>query len=188
MLKPTAPVFAMPGMRLHRTPLPDVYRIELLPLTDPRGTFLRTVCRDFLRAHGLVADFVQCNLVRNGPPGVLRGLHFQHPPHAEVKLVHCVAGAVFDVVADLRRDAPTYGTCASFELHGDRPEVLYVPQGCAHGYQTLTADAVVYYHMSAPYTPQAEGRVRYDDPRLQVRWPLPPQLSRQDRTVAPFSW
>ncbi len=176
-------------MRLHSTPLHGVFRIELEPLADPRGTFLRTVCRDFLLSHGLVADFPQCNLVRNGPRGVLRGLHFQRDPDAEVKLVQCLEGAVFDVVADLRRESRTYGACATFELNGDRPEVLYVPHGCAHGYQTLSDGALVYYHMSAAYAPHAEGRVRFDDARLGIRWSVDaPLLSAKDRDAPPFVW
>jgi dTDP-4-dehydrorhamnose 3,5-epimerase len=176
-------------MRLHRTSLPGVFRLELAAQADARGAFLRTVCREFLRSHGLCGDFPQCSLVRNGPAGVLRGLHFQRPPHAEVKLVHCLVGALFDVVADLRPGSPTYGTCLTTELSGERPEVLYVPEGCAHGYQTLTPGALVYYHMSAPYAPGAEGRVRWDDPRLAVAWPDPsPVLSAKDRDAVPFSW
>lgn len=176
-------------MRLHPLPLPGAFRIELAPAADERGVFLRTVCREFLRSHGLVGDFAQCNLVTNKERGVLRGLHFQHPPHAEVKLVHCLHGALFDVVADLRTDSPAYGTCITLELRGDRPEVLYVPAGCAHGYQVLEPDTVVYYHMSAPYAPHAEGRVRYDDPHLAVRWPIAsPILSARDRDAPPYRW
>ncbi|MEZ5965042.1 MAG: dTDP-4-dehydrorhamnose 3,5-epimerase family protein [Planctomycetota bacterium] len=176
-------------MRLHRTPLPGVFRIELEPKADARGTFLRTVCRDFLRSQGLVADFPQSNLVCNGARGVLRGLHFQRPPHAEVKLVHCLTGAIHDVVVDLRREQPTYGTHLALELSAERPEVLYVPEGCAHGYQTLAADVLVYYHMSEPYQPGAEGLVRYDDPHLGIAWPVPtPTVSPRDRDGAPYAW
>lgn len=176
-------------MRLHATPLPGVFRIELDPVADDRGSFLRTVCRDFLHASGLVTDFPQCNLVRNRRRGVLRGLHFQTPPHAEAKLVHCLSGAVFDVVADLRRGSPKFGAAFAWELRAERPEVLYVPEGCAHGYQTLADDTLVYYHMSHRYVPAAEGRVRYDDPRLGITWPVPaPILSSKDRDAPPYAW
>lgn len=176
-------------MRLVPTPLAGVFRIELVPSTDPRGAFVRTVCRDFLLAQGLVTDFPQCNLVANRARGVLRGLHFQKSPHGESKLVQCLTGALFDVVVDLRRGEKTYGTHFACELRGDRPEVLYVPQGCAHGYQTLADDTLVYYHMSARYAPTAEGTVRFDDPRLRIAWPVPdPQLSAKDRDAASFTW
>lgn len=176
-------------MRLHHTPLPGVFRIELVPAEDARGVFLRTVCRDFLRSQGLVADFSQCNLVRNSVAGVLRGLHFQRPPHAETKLVQCLSGALFDVVVDLRPGFSSYGQHVEFELRAERPEVLYVPEGCAHGYQTLAPDTLVYYHMSSGYEPSAEGRLRYDDARLHIAWPLPqPLLSAKDREAAPFVW
>ena len=176
-------------MQIQATVLPGVWRLILAPHRDARGEFMRTLCRDTLCNHGLVADFPQCNLVRNRQRGVLRGLHFQREPHAETKLVHCLLGQVFDVVADLRPESATYGQHATFELDGARDEVLYVPAGCAHGYQTRSAESLVYYHMSHPHTPTAEGQVRWDDPRLRIAWPtLPPLLSPRDAAAAPFAW
>jgi len=176
-------------MQLHPTALAGVFRIQLVPKADARGVFLRTVCREFLRSQGLVADFAQCSVVHNGEAGILRGLHFQRPPHAETKLVHCLAGALYDVVVDLRPASPTYGTHLACELRADRPEVLYVPAGCAHGYQTLAPATLVYYHISVPYAPDAEGTIRFDDARLQVAWPQPPRaMSVRDRDAPPYAW
>jgi dTDP-4-dehydrorhamnose 3,5-epimerase len=176
-------------MRLLRTAIAGVFRIELVPSVDPRGAFVRTVCRDFLQSQGLAGDFPQCSIVRNARRGVLRGLHFQAPPHAEAKLVQCLTGALYDVVVDLRAGSPTRGSHVALELRGDRAEVLYVPEGCAHGYQTLADDTLVYYHMSARHAPDAEGRVRYDDPRLQIAWPVAePLLSAKDRDAPPYVW
>ena len=176
-------------MHLHRTALAGVILIELAPIGDERGSLQRTVCSEFLAAHGLVTTFVQCNLVQSTRRGTLRGLHFQRQPHAETKLVHCIRGRLFDVVVDLRKDSPTYATQVSVPLAGERPQVLYVPEGCAHGYQTLDDDVSVYYHMSRPYMPAAEGRVRWDDPRLNIAWPVAqPLLSPRDRDAADFVW
>lgn len=114
--------------------------------------------------------------------GTVRGLHFQRPPHAEAKLVRCVAGAIFDVIVDLRDGSPTRLAWEGFELSAGNGRMVLVPEGFAHGFQTLTDDAEVTYHVTHPYTPEAEGGLRYDDPALGIAWPLPvSMISEKDR-------
>jgi dTDP-4-dehydrorhamnose 3,5-epimerase len=170
-------------MRILPTDLPGVHLIDLHSATDARGTFTRTFCRKTFIAGGLPDRFTQCNFVTNPTQGTLRGLHYQTPPHAEAKLVHCVRGAIYDVVLDLRPGSATQGQWRAFMLEAARPQALHVPEGCAHGYQTLAADAWVYYMMTADHAPAAERGVRWDDPAFEVRWPqVPTLLSDKDRT------
>lgn len=160
-------------MEFRTTTLADAHLIHPRRMEDARGSFARTFCADTFRAHGLVADFPQANHSSNRRKGTLRGLHFQRAPHGEVKLVRVVAGAIHDVIVDLRPDSPTLGRWQGFDLSAENGAMLYVPAGFAHGFQTLTDGAEVTYQVSHPYTPAAEGGLRWDDPALAIRWPLP---------------
>jgi dTDP-4-dehydrorhamnose 3,5-epimerase len=163
------------------------YVIDPEPFSDDRGSFARVFCVEEFAEHGLEPTIVQGNLSRNRHRGTLRGMHFQRAPHEETKLVRCVSGALFDVVVDLRPDSPTFRRWAGVELTADNGRAMYVPRGCAHGFQTLEDGTVALYHASAPYTPDAEGGIRFDDPTFGVDWPLPVELiSDKDRSWPDF--
>ena len=167
------------------TTLKDATLIDIERRGDERGYFARTMCRDEFKAHGLVSDFVQANHSYNRKRGTLRGMHFQRAPHEEVKLVRCVRGAILDVIIDLRPESPTYMKWEGFELTADNGRLLYVPAGFAHGFQTLVDDVDVIYQVSHPYTPAAEGGVRYNDPKFGINWPEPVTvISEKDATWA----
>ena len=163
------------------TELPDVVVVDLEQREDERGFFARAWCaREFAEA-GLSTELVQCNLSFNEQRGTLRGMHFQRAPHAEAKLVRCTRGAIYDVAVDLRPGSPTHGRWVGVELTAENRRALYVPEGCAHGYQTLADGTETFYQVSEWYTPQAEGGVRWDDPAFGIEWPLPdPVLSPKD--------
>ena len=158
-------------MRFLATDLPGAYLVELDRHEDERGFFARTWCRDEFRAHGLEAGLAQCSVSRSLRAGTLRGLHLQVAPHEESKLVRCTAGAIFDVIVDLRRDSPTYLSWYGIELDAEQGSALYVPKGCAHGFQTLVDDTEVLYMMSDPYVPEAASGVRWDDEAFGIEWP-----------------
>ena len=160
-------------MIFTKTDLRDAWLLDLDRRTDDRGYFARTWCTAEFKAHGLKSSFVQANTAFNHRRGTLRGLHYQRPPHAEVKLVRCLRGAIYDVIVDLRPDSPTYKRWGGFELTQDNARQLYVPEGFAHGYLTLSDDAEVSYMVTAAYAPQAEGGARYDDPAFGIVWPEP---------------
>lgn len=160
-------------MIFHQTQLNDAWLIELELRGDQRGFFARTMCRDEFARHGLVSEFVQQNTSFSAQRGTLRGMHYQVRPHAEAKLVRCIRGAIVDVIVDLREDSSTYLQHQLFELTDANRHQLYVPPGFAHSFQTLTDDVEVSYLVSAPYTPQAERGLRYNDERLGIHWPVP---------------
>lgn len=159
-------------MIFHKTSLQDAWLIDLERRGDARGFFARTMCKDEFAKHGLVTDYVQQNTSFSAEKGTLRGLHFQRGSAAEAKLVRCISGAILDIIVDLRGDSPTYLHHEAFELTQDNRRQLYVPPGFAHAFQTLTPDVEVSYLVSSPYTPAAEGGLRYNDPLLGIRWPL----------------
>jgi dTDP-4-dehydrorhamnose 3,5-epimerase len=140
---------------------------------DERGTFTRVFCAETFRRQGLEGGFVQANHSSNPRRGTLRGLHFQSGDAAEVKLVRVVAGAVFDVIVDLRPASASFRHWQGFTLSAENRHILYVPRGFAHGFLTLTDGAEVVYQVSAPYTPAAEGGLRWDDPAIGIDWPAP---------------
>lgn len=169
-------------MRFTPTPLPGVYVIDLEYLEDGRGFFARSWCREEFARRGLNAELAQCNVSFNRLRCTLRGLHYQADPHAEAKLVRVTRGAAYDVAADLRPWSPTYLRWFAAELTADNRRALYVPGGCAHGFQTLTDDTEVFYQMSEVYRPEAARGVRWDDPALGVAWPdLERVMSERDR-------
>jgi dTDP-4-dehydrorhamnose 3,5-epimerase len=175
-------------VRFSGARLPGVWRIGLEKREDSRGFFARVFCEQEFAAHGLTTRYPQCNLSYNAKRGTLRGMHFQRPPKPEVKVVRCLRGAVYDVLLDLRPDSPTYLKHEAFELTSDNREALYVPDGIAHGFQTLTDDAEMFYQMSEFYIPGLNDGVRWNDPAFHIEWPLEnPILSEKDQTYPDFS-
>jgi dTDP-4-dehydrorhamnose 3,5-epimerase len=163
-------------MQFQPTPIPGAYVIEPDVFADARGYFARIWCAREFAEHGLDVGVAQCNLSGNTQRGTVRGMHYQLPPHTETKLVRCVRGALLDVVVDLRPDSPAFLQWYGVELTEENRRALYVPVGCAHGYQALLDDTVVYYQMSQFFEAGAGAGVRWDDPRLRIQWPLPVTL------------
>jgi dTDP-4-dehydrorhamnose 3,5-epimerase len=170
------------GMRFHGTRLDGAFIIELDLIEDERGFFARRWCEREFSAHGLSGRVVQTNTSRSKRAGTIRGMHYQVPPHAEAKLVWCTRGAAQSVIIDLRPDSPTCGTWLAVELTAENSRMLYVPEGFAHGYQSLLDDTEVTYHTTEFYAPEAEGGIRPDDPGFGIVWPLPAtEVSMKDR-------
>jgi dTDP-4-dehydrorhamnose 3,5-epimerase len=171
---------------VRTTALDGVLLLVPEPHADARGSFARTYDAELFARLGLRTDFVEDSLSRNARAGTLRGLHFQRPPHAETKIVTCVAGRIADVVVDLRA-GPGFGRWAAFTLDGASWEALYVPAGFAHGFQTLTDGAAVHYRITPGYVPHAAAGVRWDDGELGIAWPLPPvAISERDGALPPL--
>ena len=158
-------------MIFTETELPGAYVIDLEPREDERGFFARTWCANEFAEHGLTTRLVQCNLSFNPTVGTLRGMHFQHAPHAEVKVVRCTRGALYDVIIDLRPGSSAFKHWIAVELTANNRRGLYVPEGFAHGFQTLVRDTEASYQVSEFYTPSAEGGVRWNDPAFGIDWP-----------------
>jgi dTDP-4-dehydrorhamnose 3,5-epimerase len=157
----------------HETKLQGAFLVELDKHEDNRGFFARAFCAKEFVQHGLDARVVQANISGNHKKGTIRGLHYQVPPADETKFIRCIRGTIWDVIVDLRPDSPTYLQHAAFELSADNYKALYVPAMFAHGKQSLTDDTQMLYLMSQFYTPGCERGVRYDDPALDIEWPLP---------------
>jgi dTDP-4-dehydrorhamnose 3,5-epimerase len=158
------------------------YTIDVEPRCDERGSLARTWCVREFAAAGLSLGISQASLVFSHVRGTLRGLHFQTGPHSEEKLLRCTQGAVFVVALDLRSESPTYLCSIDVELSADNRRMLFVPKGCAQGFQTLADNSELFYQMSTPYVPEAAGGVRYDDPAFGIQWPLPvTAISQRDR-------
>ncbi len=153
--------------------LPGAWRIAIAPHSDARGFFARTVCEDTLAERGLVGRFRQSSVSFNLRRGTVRGMHYALAPHAETKLVRCTAGAIHDVIVDLRRNSPTYLRAAGVELSARNRDALYIPAGFAHGFQTLADDTEVLYMIDRAYVAGAARGVRWDDPAFAVAWPEP---------------
>lgn len=174
-------------MRFLETRLLGAWRIELEPSQDNRGSFARTFCAREFSERGLHTAFLQHSSSQSRDKGTLRGMHFQAAPHGEVKVVSCLKGMIFDVIVDLRPDSPTYRAWDAFELSRENHRQLYIPQGFAHGFQTLCDDAEVAYLISAFYVPDAARGVRHDDPAIAIDWPLPvAAISDKDRSWPDF--
>ncbi len=172
-------------MKFLPTPLAGAFVVELEPLEDERGFFARSFCQEEFRKQGLKPAIAQCNVSWNRKRGTLRGLHYQAAPHEEAKVVRCTRGAIWDVIVDLREGSPTRLRWHAQELSADNRLAFYVPEGFAHGFQTLADDSEVHYQMSETYHPDLARGVRWDDPLLKVKWPLPaPILSERDQSYA----
>lgn len=175
------------GLRFHETTLQGAWLIEPIPIHDERGYFARTFCAREYANRGLVTHFVQHSTSYSKVRGAVRGMHFQRAPHGEVKVVTCLKGAIWDVIVDLRRGSPTFMRWEGFCLSGENRRRLYVPEGYAHGFQTLEPDTEVGYLISAFHVPAAAVGFRHDDPAFKIPWPLPPTvLSARDRAWPDF--
>lgn len=174
-------------MRFTPTIIPGLTVIHLEPLHDERGFFARSWCRREFEAHGLNSNCMQCNVAYNLHENTLRGLHYQAPPHEEAKLIQVLRGAVYDVVFDVRPTSPTFQKWFSLELSAANHQMLYVPEGCAHGYLTLTDDCQMSYQMTAEYDPASGRGVRWNDPLLAGAWPrIPQHMSERDQSFPNF--
>ena len=171
-------------MIFRETELPGAFVVDLEPLQDERGFFARAWSASEFAERGLSSSLVQANIAFNHRRGTVRGLHYQVAPHAEDKLVRCTRGAIFDVAVDLRPDSPTYMRWTGVELSAENRTMLYVPKGCAHGYQTLEDETEALYHVTAAYEPAAERGLRWDDPAIGIAWRDlgEPILSEKDRS------
>jgi dTDP-4-dehydrorhamnose 3,5-epimerase len=171
----------------HETKLAGVFLVELERYTDERGFFARAFCVREFRKRGLHSAFVNTNVSFSRARGTLRGMHYQIPPHAEAKLVRCTRGAMFDVIVDLRPESETFEQWIGAELTQEDRRMLYVPEGFAHGFLTLTDHVEVTYQVSAFYAPAAERGFRYDDPAFAIEWPLDVRVvSEKDRRWPPY--
>jgi dTDP-4-dehydrorhamnose 3,5-epimerase len=171
----------------HETDIPGAWVIDLEYRADSRGFFARAFCAREFEAHGINATVVQCNLSYSHARGTLRGMHYQLAPQAEAKLVRCTAGAIFDVIVDLRPGSAAYCRWYGVELTASNRRMLYAPEGCAHGYLTLVDGTDVFYQVSAYYAPEAERGVRWNDSAFGIRWPFEPSvISERDRAHPDF--
>lgn len=158
-------------MKIQPLKIQGAYLLEMQEHIDERGSFARQFCKKELAQAGIDFDIKQCNLSRNYKAGVLRGLHFQKDPYPEIKMVSCFKGAVFDVLADIRPDSPTYLQWIGTELTENNNKMLYIPAGVAHGFQTLQDDSVMYYQLGEFFMPEYYSGVRWNDPKLAIKWP-----------------
>ncbi len=171
-------------MKFTETQIKGAWIIEPIVHGDNRGFFLESYSSKEMADHGLPTDYVQDNHARSLEKGVLRGLHFQKPPYAQSKLVRVVRGAVYDVVVDLRKDSPTFGTSFGITLSEENKTMLFVPKGFAHGYCTLTNDTEFLYKVDQYYTPSHDAGIFYNDGDLSISWPATqPVLSKKDAAL-----
>lgn len=171
-------------MKFVPTSLPGVWRIELELREDERGFLARTFCESEFAAHGLNTRWPQCNLTLTRKRGMIRGMHYQAEPKPEIKLIRCAAGAIYDVLVDVRLDSLTFGHWEAFELTAGNHSALYVPGGFAHGFQCLADNSEVFYQMSESYSPDLQRGIRWNDPKVGIRWPISnPILSAKDRDL-----
>lgn len=159
-------------MKFTETPLQGAYLITPELLEDERGFFARSFCRHEFEAKGLDPEFVQCNISFSQQKGTLRGMHYQAHPYAEVKLVRCTTGAIYDVIIDIRAGSSTFRQWFAVRLTEDNRQMLYIPKGFAQGFQTLSNNTEVFYHHSAYYSPEHQRGLRFDDPAFKIAWPL----------------
>ena len=159
-------------MILTETKLQGVYIIDLEPQNDDRGFFGRTWCQQEFTERGLNPQLVQCNISYNIKRGTLRGMHYQSHPYQEAKLVRCTSGKIYDVIIDLRPDSTTFKKWLAFTLTGNSYRSIYIPEGFAHGFQTLEDNTEVFYQMSEFFHPEAARGVRWNDPEFQIEWPI----------------
>jgi dTDP-4-dehydrorhamnose 3,5-epimerase len=169
-------------MRFVPTDIPGCAIVEIEPHEDERGFFARTWCRDEFDGAGLPSRLVQCSVSRNRKRGTLRGMHFQLPPSFEGKLVRCTRGAIVDVVVDIRSMSPRYLDHVSVELSADNGRAIFIPPGCAHGFQTLEDGTDVFYQMTDVFTADLSAGLRWNDPALAIDWPIDsPTINDRDR-------
>jgi len=171
-------------MKFSKTSLAGLWVIDLELREDERGFLARTFCENEFSANGLNTRWPQCNLTLTKTRGMIRGMHFQLSPRAEIKLVRCAAGAIFDVAVDVRPNSPTFGKWEGFELNSQNRRILYIPGGFAHGFQCLSDNSEVFYQMSEFFFADLSRGVRWNDPTVAIKWPLPdPTLSERDKNL-----
>jgi dTDP-4-dehydrorhamnose 3,5-epimerase len=174
-------------MTFHETKLRGVFEVHLEPKADERGFFARAWCQNEFDEHGLNPRLVQCNVSLNSRKGTLRGMHYQEAPCAETKIVRCTHGAIYDVALDLRPQSPTFKQWVATVLSAVNRYMLYIPEGCAHGFLTLEDQTEVFYQMSEFYHAELSRGVRWDDPAFHIVWPGEVEvISERDRTYPDF--
>jgi dTDP-4-dehydrorhamnose 3,5-epimerase len=159
-------------MKFLETKLKGAYVVEIEPIADQRGFFARSWCQQEFRDRGLNSNLVQCNISFNIKKGTLRGMHYQVAPHEEAKLVRCTQGSIYDVIIDIRPESVTFKSWFGIELNAVNRKMLYIPEGFAHGFQTLENNTEVFYQMSEFYHPSGARGIRWDDPEFQIKWRL----------------
>ncbi len=175
-------------MQFNPVSIAGAYLIDLEKKGDERGFFARVFCQREFAALNLATDMVQINNSLSVKKGVLRGMHYQLPPSAEVKVLRCIRGALYDVVLDLRPDSPSFGQWFGAQLTAENRRMLYVPQGCAHGFLTLKENTEAFYMVHSCYDPEQERGVRFDDPRFAIEWPNEPaEISEKDKSWPDFN-
>jgi dTDP-4-dehydrorhamnose 3,5-epimerase len=176
-------------MLFQETTIGGVFEVQLERKADERGFFARSWCREEFERAGLNPGLAQCSISYNPRKGTLRGMHYQAAPYAEAKLVRCTRGAIYDVVIDLRPQSPTYRHWAGFTLTAENRDMVYIPEGCAHGFLTLEDESEIFYQISEFYNAESARGVRWDDPAFGIVWPATPQLmSERDRTYPDFKY
>ncbi len=176
------------NLKIHATAIEGVVLVDTRVLEDERGAFSRLYCERELASVLRQRHIVQVNRSLTRKSGAIRGMHFQHAPHAEMKLIRCLRGRVWDVAVDIRAGSPTFLHWHAEELTPNNGRMMVVPEGCAHGFQVLEDDSELLYLHTAFYEPSAEAGLLFDDPRLAIKWPLPvTELSRRDREHAPIA-
>lgn len=158
-------------MKISPLSINGAYLLEMQEFKDERGSFARQFCKKELAEYGIDFDIKQCNLSKNYKKGVLRGMHYQKEPYPEIKMVSCLKGRIYDVLADIRPSSPTYLTWVATELSENNCKMLYIPSGVAHGFMTLEDDSVVYYQLGEFFMPNYYSGVRWNDPKLNIQWP-----------------
>jgi dTDP-4-dehydrorhamnose 3,5-epimerase len=187
VLQSSAKAHGEETMRFQETKLPGVFEVQLELKSDERGFFARSWCQKEFESHGLNATLAQCSVSFNARKGTLRGLHYQDAPCGEVKLVRCTAGSLYDVVVDLRPQSPMFKNWVAVVLTAEKRNMLYIPEGCAHGFLTLEDATEILYQISEFYHPELSRGVRWDDPAFQINWPGGVKvISERDRTYPNF--
>ena len=174
-------------MRFTPTPIAGAFLIEPEPVADERGFFARTFCREEFLAHGLNPNLVQCSISFNRQKGTVRGMHYQAKPHEEAKMVRCTQGAIHDVLVDIRRDSPSFGQWCELTLTAENRHAVYIPEGVAHGFQTMTDNAEVLYQMAELFHPECASGFCWNDPAFGIVWPEKISIiSARDRDYPKF--
>ena len=175
-------------MNFKETKLKGCYTIDVIPQEDSRGWFVRTFCKDEFKKIGHDKEWVQINHSFTKEKGTIRGMHFQRPPHSEIKLVRCISGKIFDVGVDLRKESPSFLKWFGVELSAENKKMIYMPEGFAHGFLTLSNDCEVIYHHTDFYTPSAEDGFNYRDPTVKIEWPIAiEKISERDKNLPNLS-
>ncbi len=168
-------------MNFEPTGLSGSYEIDIFPIEDERGWFVRTFCKNEFEKIGHKDEWVQMNQSFTNDAGTIRGMHFQKPPFSEIKLVRCIAGKVFDIIIDLRKNSDTFLKWFGVEISEENKKMIYIPGGFAHGFQTLTDNCQLTYQHTAYYTQEFEDGIRFNDNRINIKWPLPvTKISERD--------